>query len=276
MKKLLLFLLALAFTATFITSCQKSDDPTGQDDYLTTSEDLALIQGITEDLDDEIDLQLDGLSGDVEIRTGCPTITSTAPLGTFPNTITIDFGTTGCVGRNGRELKGQMVVTISDAMRNPGATKTVTFVNFFVDDAQVEGTKTFTNNGLNSDGNPCISRTTDKTITFPDGAVATFEGSHQICQIAGIATPRALDDIFTITGSASGTNRLGHIFSSEIITPLVKARNCRFVSAGEMEFTRDGNTSTINFGNGMCDRQATLTLPDGTTRTIILDPWWRR
>lgn len=275
MKKLLFqSLLYFALPLLFV-SCQK--DAEVADDLVTVSEEYSSLINLNEDLDDELDYQLDEIFyQEITDRSACPAITLSAPKGTYPNTITIDFGSSGCVGKNGHTISGLIVVVISDTLIKPGATKSVSYIDFHIDGALIAGVKLLRNEGLNSDGVPCFSRVVDKVITLPDGTSRSFEANHTICVVEGAGTPRLIDDVVEITGTANGTDRNGNAFDSEIIQPLLKPRNCRYVVDGSVEITKNNQTAILDFGNGFCDRFAQLTLPGGQTKSILLDPWWRR
>ena len=69
------------------------------------------------------------------------------------------------------------------------------------------------------------------------------------------------DDVYSITGTASGTSFDGTQFSSNITNPLIFALNCRWVEKGTIEFIpSDKITRTIDFGNGDCDNDATISI----------------
>ena len=81
------------------------------------------------------------------------------------------------------------------------------------------------------------------------------------------------DDVYSITGSASGTTSNGNTFSSVITSPVIRKMliGCRrhFVQ-GKLEHTPGGKaTRYIDFGNGACDDQATVII-NGNTYTINL------
>ncbi|MFM7379507.1 MAG: hypothetical protein ACKO2X_00190, partial [Bacteroidota bacterium] len=55
-----------------------------------------------------------------------------------------------------------------------------------------------------------------------------------------------------------------------ILTPLRKEGSCRWLVSGYIQFSRNNQTSrTLDFGNGACDDQATITTSNGV-RTITL------
>ncbi|MES1181665.1 MAG: hypothetical protein ABUL44_02610, partial [Flavobacterium sp.] len=82
----------------------------------------------------------------------------------YPRTITIDYGT-GCTNTNGITKQGMIIIETSDDMLNAGATRIVTFENYYVNNTQIEGSRTTTNIGNNVDSHPVFSRIVQTTIT---------------------------------------------------------------------------------------------------------------
>ena len=265
MKKQILALTAAFALATFFTACDRKNDADRAD--LTTSEDLMT----NLDYDEAADLDEDEAVADRGGSGSCPTLTWASPLGTWPNTLTVDYGT-NCVRPDGRVLKGKVIITQSDStLRVAGATRTVTYDDFFVDDVQVGGSKTLTNNGLDANGLLSITKVVDKTLTFTDGSTATWTGTKTRTWAEGQNTPLLLlDDVWSITGSGSGTNRDGDQFTMNITEPLIRRNNCRWISEGILTWTRNGRSRTLDFGDGTCDRVGTLTLANGDSFTIRL------
>jgi len=207
MKKLLFFTaLLLAFT---FTSCNKDEDEiiTNEDNIITT-EDLLATEDIIFNAEDEVDEIIENQFNEVEIRDDCPTKTITPTGNNYPKTITLDYGD-GCTGPGGRFKKGKIVVEISAPINESGAMRTLTFVGYEVDSAQIEGFTKLVNNG-----NLSFTRTTDVSITFPDGDQASWEGTHTHTVVSGGNTPRRFDDVIEITGNSTIMNRDGRTFTS--------------------------------------------------------------
>ena len=156
-----------------------------------------------------------------------------------------------------------------------GATRTITFEDFFVDGKSVEGVRTRTNNGVDDQGRPSWTKSTvGGKITWPNGVTRTWDATHTILVIAGYDTPHfRKDDDLEISGTRSVVRKDGTTISSTITTPLVKMHDCKWIVSGVQEMTRNGETATLDFGNGDCDMWGTLTLADGTTKPIKLKPW---
>ena len=67
----------------------------------------------------------------------CAIVTVTSTKGTFPKTITVDFGT-GCTDKRGVTRKGKIIITVTNKHLVPSATITVVHDNFYVDGKKVE------------------------------------------------------------------------------------------------------------------------------------------
>ena len=196
MRKTIVFLTAILCLA-ITTSCNKEKTATPTLDDTTTSQDLTTLQDFVLDTENEIDNQLENRSPEDD----CPVVTITPADGSFPRTVTIDYGAEGCMGPNGRVRKGQIIVTQTDAWQVEGATRTATFNDFFIDDVQLEGTKVWTNQGIGNSGYPAFSREVQGlTLSFPNGQTASWESYHTVVIIYGSDTPELVDDIYQITG----------------------------------------------------------------------------
>ncbi len=198
----------------------------------------------------------------------CPTITYSATRGTFPQTITVDFGAS-CTDRNGRIRKGKIIINFSDTLTKLNATKSVTYNNYFVDSTKIEGTRTWKNTGPNSNGQPTYTRTaTEMKITFGNGETAT----HTVTRTQGYLTRTPLDDIWSVTGNCSGVNRKEKSYSSVIELPVVHKTICPWIVSGKRSITVDGQTRSLDYsyGGGDCDRQALLKKADGSTKIVLI------
>ncbi|MBV6443032.1 MAG: hypothetical protein DYG98_13050 [Haliscomenobacteraceae bacterium CHB4] len=266
MKKSVLLLTALFMGILAFNACKKSDDAKANDAEIMTAEDLSANEDFSEQTDIDVDVAIEERGG----PSACPTVTLAQPWGTWPNTITIDYGT-ACTRPDGRVLSGKIIVNQTNEIRQAGAVRTITHEDFYVDDVKVEGTRTWTNNGTDANGDWSYTKTaTGMKLTFPDGTSTTWNKTRTSTLIDGASTPTHWDDVWSSTGSASGVNRNGDTYSAVIIEPLIKKAICRWISEGVIEFTRNGNTSTLDFGDGSCDRFGTLTTPNGDTFSIRL------
>lgn len=274
MRKFLLGSLAIALIAVFMTACQKDnsiESATTAEAVIATSEDVSDIESLTQNTEDEVDMDIE--NGPAGGPNGtCPTITFSAPRGTFPQTVTVDFGTS-CTDRNGRIRRGKIIFNFSDTISKLNATKTVTYENYFVDSTKIEGVRIWKNTGLNSSGQPTFTRTaTNIKLTFGNGESATWSASHIVTHTQGFATRTPVDDVWSVTGNCSGISRKGKSYSSVIETPIVHKAICPWIVSGKRNITVDGQTRSLDYsyGGGACDREALLTKPDGSTKVILL------
>ena len=82
------------------------------------------------------------------------------------------------------------------------------------------------------------------------------------------------DDIWYIDGMAEGVNRKGIPYSREITSSLWKEIGCRFITKGTVLISAEGRPDVIlDYGDGTCDPEATVTVGDEDPRTINLKRW---
>ena len=191
--------------------------------------------------------------------------------GVFPKTVIHDFGT-GCLGRDGKMRKGKIKTVYSKPLTVPGAEATTTFDGFYVNDTKVEGRHTIKNNSTAD--NRIFTRTViEGKLSKPNGNYIKWSGTHTNTQVEGMGTPAfPRDDVYKITGGARGENKRGDkitTWSRVILEPLYKAFTCRWFSKGTVKTTRNDVVAILNFGNGSCDNDATLTI-NGRTKAIKL------
>ncbi len=277
MKNLSKIVLATLFASSLFIACNKDNnlnpnDATINEAAITSSEDLSDAEAYSQNSEDESETALEASGSGGPGGSGCAIVTFSAPRGTYPQTITIDFGT-GCTDRNGRVRKGKIIMTLSDTLIKSNATKSVTFQNFYVDSAKIEGTRTWKNNGNNAQGQPSFTRTiTNGKITFGDGTSATWNATHTVTKTQGNNTRSPLDDVWSVTGNESGVNRKNKSFSSVINSPIVHKALCPWIVSGVRTITIENQSRSLDYsyGGGDCDREALLTLPNGETKSIKL------
>ena len=265
-----------------VVSCKKSNDTTTTS---TTSTDNGYVNehAVAEKSYDDAQSIADQAnavtSGSIGYKTteltagSCATVTRSVT----GDTITIDFGTVDCLCLDGRTRRGKIIVTKTGAYAAMGSVKTITFSNYYQNDNQVTGTKTITNMGNNSSGQPYFNITVNGSVILASGAGTISTNWTRVrTWIAGSSTPTTWsDDVYSISGSGTLTRASGVIMNIDIptATPLVVAYACRWIESGTITYT---NTSTsavtsIDFGStSSCDNIATLTTRTGATYTISM------
>lgn len=190
----------------------------------------------------------------------------------WPRNWTLDYGSENCeCYYSGNTKRGKINVTLSDWWRNEGSLRKITFEDFYLNDNKLEGIKTILNTGLNDNGNLTFSRKTDNAkLTYPDGNQMSWECEKLSELIEGGNSFRFTDDVWSVTGSGSGTNMDGKDYTMTINTPLIYNNGCFYPVSGIIEITTEGEaTKIIDYGIGECDNEATITV-DGETEIIQL------
>ena len=107
------------------------------------------------------------------------------------------------------------------------------------------------------------------------GGVCTGSGwtikyiSTKYISINTNSTMALSDDVITVSGNATGTNRNGKDFTVTT-NSIQKATNCKWISKGTLEITpKDLATRTVDYGDGTCDDKATFTV-NGQTISFTL------
>jgi len=189
----------------------------------------------------------------------------------FPAQVVIDFGA-GCIGHDGKTRRGKIITEYSKRLIMPGAVATTVFDGYYVNNVKVEGTHTITN--LSTENQLKFNVTVLGQLTKENGNSSIWNSDRTTTMVEGLATPlNPSDDIFSITGSANGVvtkDAQTHEWSAEIINPLLKKFSCHWLVQGTINFKKGSQVyGSINYGNGECDDQATLSA-NGQTAIITL------
>lgn len=237
--------------------------------YRDTSADNALAETMFNDINNQVD---DAVKSNPQANGrvaggSCPVITILpADTITFPKTVTIDFGS-GCVGNGGRTRAGKIICNMSGRYKNPGTTINVTLDNYSVNGNKVEGSKTITNSGRNSSGNLVYNIEVANARIISEEGTISWNSSRQREWIAGENTPypNLADDVYLITGNASGTNRHDDEFTMEITKALRVELNCKNIVSGTIKLKPEKLPEReLDYGDGACDDVATLKIRNKT------------
>lgn len=261
-------------SALFFGSCNRNKiNDKNKDNDTSIASDNALSEFAYNDAlnisDEAATLNTGDNLGNYKTASNCATVTHDTT--TNPKTITVDFGNINCLCNDGRLRKGKILITYTGHYKDSGMVRTIGFDQYFVNNNQILGSKTVQNMGHNVSNqlyfnivvNGKIIKSTGDSIIWNQNRVRTY--------IAGESTPIKLDDVYEITGSGTGTRANGNTYTINITQPLVKAIACDWIKAGELQIQpTGGNLRTINYGNGTCDDQATVTI-NGVTYTITLN-----
>jgi len=279
----------------FLFSCQKenssntSNKGVSEQDAATYSDESAQAD---ESFDDIADVSMTAADADNTASTGrlsrdyhpdfaelraaiglCASITVTPNDGTYPKTITIDFGD-ACVGLDGKLRSGKIIISLTAPLRQPRSVLTISLEKFYINHIHIEGTKTISNLSENRVTKFSVHITGGK-VTFPSGRGYSYESSKTKVQVAGMDTKICRDDVFEITGSATITFNNGAIVKFDVIDPLIKKVACPWLSNGTLKIAINDRVLKIDYGfphNGDCDNKALLTWNDGNSQRVIVLP----
>lgn len=201
-----------------------------------------------------------------KVMTTCATISFDTT--TTPKTLTVDFGTSNCVCVDGNERRGKIKVSWTGAYRDSASSHAITFDNYFVNNNQLLGTKSVTNNGRNANGKLSYSISVNGSIIwdpshFGGAGTSTFTSTRTRVWTAGEGSSTWLDDVYHISGTASGTTRTGSTYTMQITTPLKKEIGYKHLTEGVLVFTPSGKyarTIDYSYVNGLRDEWAKVTI----------------
>jgi hypothetical protein len=275
MKKLVLtFASALLVGSIALTSCDKQKEAIFDQsavDNATADAQFNDLDNITTEamISQESQLGVREVSGE---RTsnfrGCGTYT----FNTSTKTMTIDFGT-GVTCNDGKTRKGKLIITYTGRYMTPGSVITTTTDNYYVNNVKVEGRKTVTN-VTQQGGNPKHTVVVaDGKLTYADGSTFTWTTNRTREWLSGSGDLNFTNDVWSITGDASGVNRKGKSFVANITNPIIIKAEC-FATSGRMpvqgtySVVAENASKTVDFGTGACDRTITVTITNVGQFTI--------
>lgn len=257
MKKIFVFLLI----TTTIISCRRS--VRDNDNDTRAAQDFALADIASNDiwsLVKEVMETEPGLRAS-SLNLGCATVTVDTLA--FPMTVSIDFGTSNCLGGDGRNRRGIINATFTGKYRDSLSVITITTNNYYLNDYKIEGTKVVTNKGHNSDGNLWFTVVVSNAIiTEPAGTWnIRFNSTRNRYWVAGESTAVLSDDEYDITGTMDGYSRTGNHFTASTTSALRIKLSCAWIVSGIIVVQPDNVAPrTIDFGTGNCDNDAKVTV----------------
>jgi hypothetical protein len=265
-----IFVILCCLFLTAMYSCTKSNDNSNNNDNETqTASDNAFAQSTSSDaIAMSSQSEDNGITGTITDSTAGfmfnNNVTINLNFTTSPKVLTIDFGSTNTLCFDGKYRRGKVMISFTGLYRDSGSNHTITFDNYYVNDYKVDGNIAVVNNGHNEAGNLNFSVKSALTITDTSNHTLTYNDEHVREWVSGEETTGVSgwhDDVYSITGSSSGTSFNGTQFTSNITSALVVALNCKWIEQGTIEFKPAGKlTRTIDFGNGDCDNKATVTI----------------
>ena len=255
-------LILLTSCGLLLTSCKKDDNST------TAAEDHAMSEQTNDDMDaigDEAESSNKLSSFKTEQAGGI--LSDTVLIVKVSNgdttNVTVDFGTAGITCKDGKTRKGKIKFTRIGNPWTAGTVRTTTTDGYSVNGNTVVATRTVTFNGLTAtNGHPSWNISASFTITLADGSTISGSTSRLREWAEGSKTPYdRSDDVFVVSGTATGTKANGTTVDVEITTPLTFKVSCHQIVSGVIKITpSEKETRTIDFGTGDCDDSVTVTV----------------
>ena len=269
------------FIATAFVSCDSDEVESIVEQALTTDDVLAIeeIDAAIEDVNADVDQAFiieEGLGslttkeGDNKITPNFfpECLTKTVVIEENMKIVTLDYGD-GCEIR-GRFKAGIIIMKYEKNKELHTRSITITYDNYRVNRKLMEGSHSVVRVKENENGNPQSTSTFDMMVTWDSGDTATRVGQKAREMIEGADTRTWGDNVYSITGSWETTRKNGTTVAAEVTTPLRRELACKFLVSGVIDLTKNDRHGILDFGDGECDNQATLTLDDGTVIEITL------
>ena len=211
---------------------------------------------------------------ELRLRLGsCATITITPNDSTYPKRIVIDFGD-GCICADGKFRKGAIILDLTGPIRRSGSVLTITFRNFYLNRAHIEGTKIISNLSENGQVKFTVQVVGGK-VTFPNGRGYSYESLKYVVQIEGMGTNTVRDDVYRIEGRSNTVFNSGVTVTLDTDDPLIKKVACPWISDGTLKIKINDRVFRLDYGfphNGDCDNQALLLWNNGNSQRVITLP----
>ncbi len=266
-----------ATLSMLVLSCSKDDSNNAVSNDLSEARVNAKIDMVTEDVakivDEQFALQANPSAGrnsqEVSALPSCVTVNVQLTDNSWTRTLTFN----NCELPNGNVLDGSIIISGSLNFDTPSNTISYSFVDFYHNDILVEGNRTVVrtiqSTASQAAPHPVANMTIDMQLTFPNGNEYHRVGNRVREMIEGFGTPMIwADNVFSITGNWTTTFPAG-TRTSTITTPLRAEAGCPHIVSGVITTVRNNNTITLDYGNGDCDNQATLTVNGNSTNITL-------
>lgn len=273
MKKVSLLSAAMIAITFVFSACEKEN--TGDavmDKEIEITEDDALMTDVFDDVfnDAELAEEESGLkSGSAVV---CRSVDREWSGDTLIITITYNGECEFEVFNRTRSRSGEIIIKRFGGRRHqPGATRIITFNNYYVNNVQVEGTQTIVSQGLNNDSTEVMFNISLEggKLTFEDGTLVTRDAEKTRVRHFGESWIDLSDDYWVINGSSAGVNFLGNEYT-RTLTDLTAKYTCRHFVSGVVEIQiNEESPIYLDYGDGECDDVATIS-KDGRSKEIQL------
>jgi hypothetical protein len=257
----LLLVLPFLISGFLFTSCKKEDESDVMIAFVETDDEIA---GFFDEVYTEVDevslkdYAMKNVTVLTEGQSGTRIVETNISGDTLIHVVTFNDFINGNL-TNERVKNGKITINVLGRPLQTTFWRKVNFNGFSVNGHQLEGVKIIEKTGQHVYS---VSLSGGK-VSFTDGKTHIREFSRTRTMNAGFGTPFFIwDDEYEIEGTTAGINRKGKSYQHTISEPLVIKMNCRWITQGVIDFSVEDQTATLDYGNGECDRIATLTFND--------------
>ena len=262
MKKILQFSKPLIFVLAMgliLTSCSEDQENPMNDPELTQAELRTILET------DAVSASADSILADLYANNNSQSGKS------LPGCYEAIYSETGftvtffnCVLNGTDNANG--TVTVVYGLEPGTASFTATYVDFYVGDVLLNGTRSSTIIGDPNQSSISFSVSSTMTAEFSDGSVISENGSREFTFTFG-------DSLETSMYSISGSWELqvnDDEYSVDINTTLEGNLSCGYITSGTMVVNKNGLQVTVDFGDGTCDNIATIVYPNGASDDVTI------
>ncbi|RBL93036.1 hypothetical protein [Chitinophaga flava] len=206
--------------------------------------------------------------------TACPSILlSSANPTDWPKQLVIDYGD-ACRDSYGVTRSGKVYITVYGLLFGPNSNIAIRLDGYKYNGIPVQGRDSIYNVTYNATtGVQYTTEITGGRMLFSDTLILGYTSKKTVKQTAGAGTPTPNDNVYNVEGTASINYEKGGPAGSATFTtqtPLVKATACQWVSQGKLQVALGNLSGIIDYGNGVCDNKATITVNGDKVKEIIL------
>lgn len=158
-----------------------------------------------------------------------------------------------CLNEDGRYRSGSMTINWIGDSSSPDFSYTVTFSEYTVDGYILDGSITVSDLIYEQSSLSFSVVVNDGNLICPDGRQLTYEQDLTYT----FSYNETID--LTIEGSITGTNKDGISYIANTQDPILVVAGCDHAVSGSFSATFNGRLAvTVDYGDGTCDDQATL------------------
>jgi hypothetical protein len=260
-----------------IVGCSKKDNNSTATTTTTTDKDdvqmLATSDQVSTDMEQSFDDGINNAQNGVAVTDGLvlgPCVTVTLTLNGGLKTLTIDYGTIGCLCSDGKTRKGKLIATAAN-FNQLNVLRTLSTDHYYVNQYHVDGSITRNITHQVDSANRTAEVVENLTVTDTTSN-AVFTRSGNLTRIYHYGIPNHPADNTLTTWGQVNVQRPSGVQVVRVVdqsTPLFYKNSCHQIVSGIAHITTSNHNITVDYGSGDCDGVATVS--NGTiTWTINL------